>query len=108
MKTLVFCLAQTLEGNGLWYSDIETIQREYLSHNTPTDAREAHRHPELWCGHNAGDPGCDHCHHGEPADLGAGSGAQTDLSPAHRDQRREKTRHQEGGELQKLCVAGNF
>lgn len=108
MKTLVFCLAQTLEGNGLWYSDIETIQREYWSHNTPTDAREAHRHPELWRGHHAGHPGSGHHHHGQPADLGAGPGAQADLSPAHSHQRREKTRHQEGGELKKLCLAGNL
>ena len=37
VKTLIFCLAQTLDRNGLWYSDIETIEREYLSHNIVTD-----------------------------------------------------------------------
>ena len=45
MKALVFCLAQTLEGNGLWYSDIETIQREYWRVITHQH-RETHiRHP---------------------------------------------------------------
>ena len=99
MKALVFCLAQTLEGNGLWYSDIETIQREYWRVITHQQTLERLTSDSLSCGDHAGPPGCHHHRHGQPGDLGAGPGTQADLSPAYCDQGREETRHQEGGQL---------